>query len=106
MKRLLFTAFLGLIFVFGNTAFAAASVKPKISMAKARRIALKRAAGKIQSAELEREKGRLVYSFDIRTAKGAIREVWVDADTGRILSVKTETKREERLERENEKRKN
>jgi hypothetical protein len=86
-----------LMLYFGSLT-ANAQVK-KIGMAKARAIALKRAAGKIQSAELEREKGKLVYSFDIRTRRGTIREVWVDAYTGRILSVKTESASEEAAEK-------
>lgn len=75
-------------------------------MAKARSIAVKRAAGKVESAELERERGKLVYSFDIRTRRGTIKEVWVDAYTGKVLSVKTESKAEEKNEREKEKSRN
>lgn len=100
------TALLALVLMFGFGASAANAQSKKIGMTKARAIALKRAAGRVQSAELEREKGKLVYSFDIRTRKGVIREVWVDAFTGRVLSVKTESLREERNERKNEKRKN
>ena len=42
----------------------------KITMDQARETALKRAPGKIESGELEREHGKLVYSFDIRKCKG------------------------------------
>lgn len=103
-KTTMMTAFLALGLMFGIGTSAANTQTKKIGMAKARAIALKRAAGKVQSAELEREKGKLVYSFDIRISKGAIREVWVDAYTGKVLSVKTESAQEERAERENEKR--
>lgn len=94
-----------MVLLVGGNVYAAQN-KPKISMKKARSIALKQAAGKIESAELEREKGKLVYSFDIRTKRGVIQEVWVDAYTGKVLSVKTETKTEERNERKKEKRDN
>ncbi len=100
MKKItVITAFSALILMFGIGTSAANAQTKKIGMAKARAIALKRAAGKIQSAELEREKGKLVYSFDIRSGKGTIREVWVDAYTGRILSVKIESASEEAAEK-------
>lgn len=105
MKRIISITVLGLVLLVGVNVFAAQS-KPKISMVKARSIALKQAAGKIESAELEREKGKLVYSFDIRTKRGVIKEVWVDAYTGKVLSVKIESKTEERNEKKNEKSKN
>ncbi len=97
------TAFLAAAFILGIGNLTANAQTKKIGMAKARTIALKRASGKIQSAELEREKGKLVYSFDIRTSEGKIREVWVDAHTGKVLSVKTESASEERKEKEVEK---
>ena len=46
--------------------------------------------GKIEDAELEREHGKLVYSFDIRNPKGTITEVQIDAKTGKIVSVEEE----------------
>jgi hypothetical protein len=71
--------------LYGLSAFAQTTQpKPKISMQQARKIALAKEPGTIQSAELEREKGRLVYSFDIKTA-GAIHEVQVDAMTGKVV---------------------
>src|ERR1044071_7028873 len=43
--------------------------------------------GKIQSVELEREQGKLIYSYDIKTAgKSGIDEVNIDATTGRIVA--------------------
>lgn len=48
--------------------------------------------GTVQSAELEKEKGRLIYSFDIKVAgKSGIDEVAVDALTGAVLGVEHET---------------
>jgi uncharacterized membrane protein YkoI len=58
----------------------------KISMTKARAIALKAHPGKITDEELERESGGtgLRYSFDIKNGS-ATQEVGVDATTGRVL---------------------
>jgi uncharacterized membrane protein YkoI len=75
----------------------------KISMAKAREIALKKAPGKIESAELEREHGKLIYSFDIRQAgKTGITEVAVDAINGKIVDVHHETPAKEAAEKKQE----
>jgi uncharacterized membrane protein YkoI len=55
--------------------------------------------GTVQSAELEREKGKLVWSFDIAEANSAnVVEVLVDAKTGRIVSRKIETPAEQAKE--------
>lgn len=62
----------------------------KISMEQAREIASKKAEGTIEEGELEKEHGKLVYSFDIRNSKGTITEVQVDAKTGAIVSVEEE----------------
>jgi uncharacterized membrane protein YkoI len=55
----------------------------KITMVQAQKAALTNESGKIQTKELERENGRLVYSFDIKMKDG-IHEVNVDAITGEI----------------------
>ena len=48
--------------------------------------------GKIQAAEIEEEKGKLIYSFDIKvTGKKGIEEVAVDAKTGAVISVEHES---------------
>jgi uncharacterized membrane protein YkoI len=70
----------------------------KISMKQARSIALKKVSGKIKSSELEREDGKLLYTFDIKTGKG-ITEVHVDAITGEILKVEQETAAKEAAEK-------
>lgn len=57
----------------------------KITMEAARAIALKRVSGTVVEEELEKEKGRLQYSFDIRDSNGKIWDVEVDAKTGKIL---------------------
>ena len=55
--------------------------------------------GTITSAEIEVEHGKLIYSFDIKTAgKSGIDEVNVDAMTGAV-SLQHETPRDEARER-------
>jgi uncharacterized membrane protein YkoI len=71
----------------------------KITKEQAQEIALKRAPGTVESGELEREHGKLVYSFDIRNAKGTIDEVQVSAITGKIVRVEHETKAQEEAEK-------
>lgn len=63
---------------------SALSKEAKITMEQAQKAALAKEAGKIQEKELEREKGRLIYSFDIKMADG-IHEVNVDAMTGEVV---------------------
>lgn len=47
--------------------------------------------GKVESVELEKEKGKLIWSFDISTPKSKnIIEVQVDAKTGLIVSRQVE----------------
>jgi hypothetical protein len=77
--------------------------KPQITMTTAKATALKRVSGRIKSAELEMEKGKLVYSFDIVTADKKIMEVLIDAMTGEVVDVEEETPEHERQE-EREKR--
>ena len=81
-----------------GTAFAAPSEaellkEARISKAQAEKTALAEISnGTIQSGELEREHGKLVWSFDIaRNNTKNVTEVQVDAKSGKIVSVKTET---------------
>jgi uncharacterized membrane protein YkoI len=81
-------------------ALAATASEAKISMTKARRIALAKAPGTVESAELEREGGKLLYSFDIKSPKvSGIMEVHVDAITGTVLSVEHENAAKEAKEK-------
>jgi uncharacterized membrane protein YkoI len=77
----------------------------KITKEQAQEIALKRAAGTVESGELEREHGKLVYSFDIRNSKGTIDEVQVSAITGKIVRVEHETKAQEEAEKKRDEKK-
>jgi uncharacterized membrane protein YkoI len=65
----------------------------KVALAEVKKRGLHHA--KVKEAELEQEKGLLVWSFDIKT-KGTkdITEVQVDAKTGAVVSVTTESAKE------------
>ena len=48
--------------------------------------------GTVKDGELEKEKGRWIWSFDIAIPGSAdIKEVAVDANTGKLIGVETET---------------
>lgn len=65
----------------------------KLTEPQARKIALTKApGGMVKSAEIEREHGHLVWSFDIGNSKSRdITEVLVDAKSGQIVSVQSES---------------
>ena len=62
----------------------------KISIEQARKTALERVIGTIIEEELEKEKGRLVYSIEIRDANQKVYDVEVDAKTGEVVNVEEE----------------
>ncbi len=72
----------------------------KVTKAQAEQTALAKVAkGKITSEEIERENGKLIWSFDIaKTGTKNITEVQVDAITGAVCSVKVETPKDQRAE--------
>jgi hypothetical protein len=78
--------------------------KAKIRKAEAEKIALAQAPnGTIKEGELEKEKGRLIWSFDIATPGSKdITEVAVDAVNGQVLGVTKETAKEEEKEKQAE----
>ncbi len=65
----------------------------RVSKVQAEKIALAKVShGKIQAAEIEKEHGKLIWSFDIAKAGTKnITEVHVDAKTGEIAAVEIET---------------
>lgn len=69
----------------------------KVSMADARKTALASSNGKIKSEELEKEKGKQIYSFDIEMPDG-LHEVNVDAATGKLIDDKIENAADEAKE--------
>lgn len=80
------------------------SKQARITMERAREIALQRAPGTVEEGELEREHGKLVYSFDIRNDRGTITEVQVNAKDGSIVSVEEEDAQKEDEEKRQEER--
>ena len=72
----------------------------KVSMDSAKAVARATVPdGKIQSSELEREHGKLIYSFDMKVAgKSGIEEVNVDAETGALVAHEHESPAAEKKE--------
>jgi uncharacterized membrane protein YkoI len=103
MKHKMIATFIAAAAMAVSTFAATTATKPKITMEKARAIALKTAPGKIKSAELENEHGKLIYSFDIATSSAAsITEVNVDALNGKIVAVQHENAAKEAAEKKQE----
>ena len=102
MKIFLSTLILaGLMFVFGITANAQ---QKKIGMKRATEIASTRAKGlKLKAKELEKEGGKWIYSFEFKNKDGSIREVNVNAYTGKIIGVERENAKKEAKEANDEK---
>jgi uncharacterized membrane protein YkoI len=73
----------------------------KVTQAAAEKTALAKVPnGKIKSGELEREHGKLVWSFDISVPHSKnITEVQVDAKTGKITAVAIETPKDQAKEK-------
>jgi uncharacterized membrane protein YkoI len=95
--------------VLGFAAVAAFAAQPnevdlmkqaKIGKAEAQQIALAKVPrGVVKSAEIEKEMGHLVWSFDIaRPGTHDITEILVDAKTGKIISTQTESPRDQAQE--------
>ena len=83
-------------------AITASAQTKKIGMKRATAIATKRVRGTVKSKELEKEHGKWIYSFDIRTGKGKITEVNIDAYTGKVIAVHAENAADERKEADDE----
>jgi hypothetical protein len=83
---------------------AALKAEVKVTEQDARTTALAKVPqGTIKSSALEKEHGRLVWSFDIaQPTTQDLTEVQVDAKTGKIASVKKETPAQEAKEQKRE----
>ncbi len=79
---------------------AALQKEAKISEETARATALKEVPnGTVKSSELEREKGKLIYSFDISVpGKKGIEEINVNAIDGSVIAHEHETPKAEKTE--------
>ena len=77
----------------------------KISESDARKTALAQVpGGRVESHELEREDGHLVYSYDIKVkGKSGVEEVHIDALNGSVLSNVHETPKQEKDEKKADK---
>lgn len=101
---------IGLLVLGASSAFAQTSYKKelpdslvkqaKVTEEVAAKAALKRVPkGEIQTVELEKEKGRLIYSYDVKVAgKSGIDEVAVSAVTGKVVAFSHETPADEKKE--------
>jgi hypothetical protein len=72
----------------------------KIPKGQAEKIAIHKVPhGVIKSGEIERERGRLIWSFDISSVHSSnITEVQVDAISGKIVSTQVETVKDQAKE--------
>jgi hypothetical protein len=78
------------------------AAQARISRADAEKIALAQApTGTVKEAELEKEHGKLVWSFDIAVpGTPDITEVLVDANTGAVVAVEKETLEQQKKEKD------
>ena len=76
-----------------NTEEAKLQAEAKVSKEAAPQTALAKVpGGTVKDGELEREKGKLIWSFDVTVPDSKdIKEVAVDALTGEVVAVDTET---------------
>jgi uncharacterized membrane protein YkoI len=112
-NKILFGAMLAAVLaVIGNTGCATKKqeqaelqAQAKISKEQAQQTALAKVpGGTVKECELEKEKGKLIWSLDIATPDSKdITEVAVDALTGDILGVEKETPKDEAKEAAKEK---
>jgi len=77
----------------GERKEAKLQAQAKVSRAEAEKIALAKVpGGTIKEGELEKEKGKLIWSFDIATPGAAdITEVQVDAMSGELVAIEKES---------------
>jgi uncharacterized membrane protein YkoI len=79
--------------VIAGTAAAAETHQAKVAIADARAKALGLVPGTLVKEELEHEKGRWIYSFEIKPTDAKeklVKEVNIDSDTGDVVSIATE----------------
>ena len=97
-------AFISAVTVSGTLVAASSQAElmkeATVSKRQAEKVALDKVPkGVIKSEEIEREHGKLIWSFDIgTTGTKSITEVQVDAKTGKIVSVQVETPKDQAKE--------
>jgi len=77
----------------------------KVSRADAEKTALAKVpGGKVKDAELEKERGKLIWSFDVGTeGTKDVTEIHVDAKTGEVVAFEKESAEHEAAEQAGEK---
>jgi uncharacterized membrane protein YkoI len=107
MKLRSFAAPRAVALALALAAGCAPTQSPKVSKSAAEAVALTRApGGTVKESELEKEHGRLVWSFDIATpGTDVITEVQVDAVTGEVVSVEKETPAQQEAEKKKDEKK-
>jgi uncharacterized membrane protein YkoI len=109
MKRFLLMATLVLLLPVAATATTSTSTStkhskstthPKVSLEAAQATAqAKVPEGKMTSHELEKEHGKLIYSFEFKVpGESGVREVHVDAMTGKVINIAQESGKTEKHE--------
>ena len=85
-----------------QTKQARLEAKAKIARADAEKTALQQVPnGTVKEAEIEKEHGKLIWSFDIAVPDSKdIKEVAVDAMTGQVVAVETETPEQQAKEKD------
>jgi len=88
-----------------KTTSAKLEAQAKISKAEAEKIALDKVpGGTIKEGDIEKEKGKVIWSFDIATpGTKDITEVQVDAMTGAIVDIARETVADQEKEKRQDK---
>jgi uncharacterized membrane protein YkoI len=104
--RLLFSVFVLAAFTLTTWINIDAQSK-KIGMKRAQQIAISHAKGlPLKAKELEHEKGKWIYSFEFQNKDGSVREVNVNAYTGKIVGIEREDAKKEANEERKENKKN
>ena len=107
-KTALFSVLCGAILVSGLLGCATGKdgeaklqAQAKVSRSEAERIALAKVPdGTIKEGEIEKEKGKVIWSFDIATPGTAdITEVQVDAMSGEVVAVEKESSAQQAREK-------
>ncbi|HNP61156.1 MAG TPA: PepSY domain-containing protein [Nitrospirales bacterium] len=74
----------------GREKVAVANLPTSVTMEEAIKTATTQFPGKVIEAELESEDGKVIYEVEIVNAAGEIREIEIDAQSGKILSSELE----------------
>jgi uncharacterized membrane protein YkoI len=89
--------------LFVSTSFTQKKMESKITKEQATKIALEQFKDAIvQSSELEKEEGKLIWSFDLKVGE-TTKEVWVNANTGKVIKAEEESAVKEKEEQVSDK---